>query len=263
MDNTDESVVVSGEWTVLDGQSEPAMELDADRAQLLMRLLIGALVAGGGTLVQRLEDLQEEILADPGLLRRDAYAEVETSRDALRYMAIALLIRGEKRVANGIRSGYNLSLDTARWVLRRLDRLTDNRLARPARRRVAARTRTWGQEAALLVEEGKREEQISKVLAAESVGLLIDEVMDYVAENPELDRLIAELVGQKSAGLATVVVDNTRSLTAMADDVTEGVLRRLLRRRPRRALPPSPLEGKPQRMYAPETVVEGVDVDDG
>jgi hypothetical protein len=93
--------------------------------------------------------------------------------------------------------------------------------------------------------------------------VLIDEVMDYVAENPELDRLIAELVGQKSAGLATVVVDNTRSLTATADDVTEGLLRRLLRRKPRRALTPSPLEGKPQRMYAPETVLEGVDVDDG
>ncbi|NIV29921.1 MAG: hypothetical protein GWN58_10580 [Anaerolineae bacterium] len=95
------------------------------------------------------------------------------------------------------------------------------------------------------------------------MGLIIDQVVDLVAENPELDRLLAELVSQKSVGYATVMADNTRTLTATADDITDAVLRKLLRRKPHLELPPSPLEGKPQTMYSSETLVEEMNRDDG
>ena len=90
----------------------------------------------------------------------------------------------------------------------------------------------------MLIQEGELEEETSKVLASESVGLIIDQVVDLVAENPELDRLLAELVSQKSVGYATVMADNTRALTATADDITDAVLRKLLRRRPWPSAPP-------------------------
>jgi hypothetical protein len=96
-------------------------------------------------------------------------------------------------------------------------------------------------------------------LAGESVGVIVDEIVDLVAENPELDRLVAEIVGQKGVGLATVMADNARTLTATGDEVAENALRRLLRRPPRRQLAPSPVEGKPQTMYTPEIETEGGD----
>jgi hypothetical protein len=93
--------------------------------------------------------------------------------------------------------------------------------------------------------------------------LVTDQVVELVAENPELDRLLAELVSQKSVGYATIMADNTRTLTATADDITDAVLRKLLRRKPHLELPPSPLEGKPQIMYRSEMLVEEVNRDDG
>jgi hypothetical protein len=130
------------------------------------------------------------------------------------------------------------------------------------RKPIAKRARQWEQQLAQLIQEGEIEEETSKILAQESVGLIIDQVVDMIAENPELDRMLADLVSQKSVGYATVMADNTRTLTAVADDVTDALLRRLLRRKPLRELPPSVLEGKPQTMYQAERLVEEVSRDD-
>jgi hypothetical protein len=235
----------------------------AGRAALVTRLLVGLLVSGSGELLQLLDDLQEKVLTDPGLSGPSDLTEADSSRDALRYLAISLLLRSERAVSGGIRTGYELTTGTVRWSFRALDRLTDNPLMRPVRRPFARRGRSWADQLALLVEEGKREERRSKVLASESVGVIIDEIVDLVAENPELDRLVGEIVGQKSVGLATVMADNARSLSATGDDVAEGVLRQLLRRSPRRLLPPSPVQGKPQTMYRSEVPSEGGDRDVG
>jgi len=244
------------------GGTQPLPKLQAGRAALLTRLLVGLLVSGSGELLQRLDDLQEEILAHPGLSAPSDPTKVDTSRDAVRYLAISLLLRGERAVSGGIRTGYDLTTGTVRWSFRTFDRLTDNWLMRPVRRPFAKRGRSWADQLALLIEEGKREEQSSKRLAGESVGVLVDELVDLVAENPELDRLVAEVVGQKSVGLATVMADNARTVTATGDEVAENILRRLLRRPPRQLLPPSPVEGKPQTMYRPEVRTEGGDQDD-
>jgi hypothetical protein len=58
-------------------------------------------------------------------------------------------------------------------------------------------------------------------------------------------------------------MDNTRQVTTTADYVVEGVLRRLLRRPSRQALPPSPLEGKPQEMYQYEDKLDRTVQDGG
>lgn len=241
------------------GVTGPIPRQPAGRVALVTRLLVGLLVSGSGELLRQLDALQEEILADPGLSSSAGLTKIDSSGDAMRYLAISLLLRSEQAVTGGIRTGYDLTMDTLRWSLRTLDRLTSSRLMRPVRRPFAGRARNWGDQLALLIEEGKREERNSKVLASESTGVILDEIVELVAENPELDRLVRELVGQKSVGLATVMADNVRTLTATGDEVTEGVLRRLLKRPPRRLLPPSPVEGKPQRMYGPEARAEGGD----
>jgi hypothetical protein len=250
-----------------DATIQPQQIVDRQDGKIVLatRLLVGLLASGSGELVQRLEELQADVIADAELHRRDHAAQPGISRDALRYLALALLLRGERSLANsireGARGGRNLSMGTMRWAARTLDRLTDNPLGRPLRRPIAARARQWDRQIALLIKEGEFEEQASRVLAEESMGLLVDQVVDIVTENPELDRLIGELVGRKSVGLATVMADNTRTLTATADDVADGMLRKLLRRKSRRELPPSPLQGKSQTMYSASVLVKGGDSD--
>jgi hypothetical protein len=131
----------------------------------------------------------------------------------------------------------------------KLDKWTDNRLMRPLRRPVESRWKRLREQARILAEEGRLEEQSSRRLTRRTVDGLTDEITKYVAENPELALLIREQIAAQSAGLAEVVATNTRQLTVAGDEAVEGAVRRFLRRTPRRALPSSPLRGKPQTMY--------------
>jgi hypothetical protein len=263
MDNDEKSNILPAQMVDAGEQPSRAPLYQPDRLELATRLMIGLLSAGSGELLRRLDELQEQVLADPGLVRHGPVTQATSNRDALRHLTIALLLRGQKRVTKSIRGGRETSMGALRWSVRALDRLTDNALGRPLRRPITRRARHWEQQLAALIQEGEIEEETSKVLASESVGLIIDEIVDFLAENPELEHMIAEIVSQKSVGFATVMADNTRTLTATADDLTDALLRRLLRRTPRRELPPSPIEGKPQTMYRSDTFAEEVDRDEG
>ena len=270
MENGEESTVLARQTSDAADSAATAAAQDperqAGRLEFATRLVVGLLSSGSGELWRRLEELQEEVLADPGVVPSKVVTQPTSNRDALRYLTVALLLRGQRGVTNtirgGARGGRALSKGAVRWTVRTLDRLTDNPLGRPVRRPIARRARQWEQQLAQLIQEGEIEEETSKILAQESVGLIIDQVVDMIAENPELDRMIADLVGQKGKGYATAMADNTRTLTAVADDVTDALLRRLLRRKPLRELPPSVLEGKPQTMYRAEALAEEVKRDD-
>jgi hypothetical protein len=214
------------------------------------RYLVGLLLLGSDQLAQGLGSAKKPELDGP--------SGEETSSDLLRHLAIGAIARAERDAGRSLRTIYYASVGTASWTFRTLDRWTDNRLMRPFRHPIEVRIRRLGDQVAEIVEEGKREEEDSRVLAAESLQSVVENIVDQVAESEEVDRLIMELVGQKSVSYATSLVDNVRTLTATADDALEGVLRKLLRRMPRRALQPSPLEGQPQTMYASGNLVRGV-----
>ena len=267
MENGKESSVITRQTS--DAAELPSQnpEHQAGRLELTTRLVVGLLSSGSGDLLRRLDELQEQVLADPGVVAHNTVTQPTSNRDALRYLTVALLLRGQRRVTNSVRSGAGGGRARSRGAGRGAGRTqappTEKTVGRPVRRPIARRARRWEQQVAQLIQEGEIEEETSKVLASESIGLIIDQVVEAVAENPELDRLLAELVSQKGVGYATVMADNTRTLTATADDITDALLRKLLRRKPLRELPPSLLEGKPQTMYSSKTLVEEVDRDDG
>ena len=110
----------------------------------------------------------------------------------------------------------------------------------------------WRVKAAELIEDGELEVQKGRALATGAVTEFISEIMDELAENPDLQEFVQDLVGQQGVGLATSAVDNARSVALTADDAAEGLIRWLFRRTPRRELPSSPVEGIPQTMYMPK-----------
>ncbi len=232
-------------------------QVEFENVQALSRFLIGALLEGSDEFFEILRTSQRGIEADPGLLGSGISRDQETTLDLLRYLAVGLYARGQKRVARGVRDGFYFSLGTAGWFFDGLNRLSDNRLTQPLRRSVAKRVRKLGEQAAVVVDEGRREEQKSRLLAGQTVGEIIDEFLEYFATNPDVAEQIRGLIGQQSMGLASVVGDNARQLTVIGDNVGEAIVRRILFRRPRRELPASPLLGKPQTMYLPDTVPQG------
>jgi hypothetical protein len=171
----------------------------------------------------------------------------------MRYLAVGLFVRGEKTIARGVQASVRLSMGTAAKLLGGLNRLTDNRIARPLRRPAEARLKDLGDEALQIIGEGRREEQNARLLAGRTMADVIDEVLAYVIEDPELYRVLVAAVGQQGASMANLVADSARSAGASSDSAVERVVRRFFRRTPRGQLPPSPLRGEPQTLYTPES----------
>lgn len=255
------SQIDNGEMVPLDRAADDQGQTQADSGQalLLTRMLLGLLLVGGEELLSRLQTVQAELEAGTELAASDVVAEDATMRELVGYMAIGTFARGQKRLSKGIERGFRFSARTTGRALGLFDRLTDNPLGRPVRRPVEKLLWNLVQEGERAVREGRREAHNARLLAGRTVGDITNDVIETMAENPELTTLIRRQVGQQSMGFAGTMVDNTRQITTTADAVTEGLVRRLLRRQPRRELPASPLAGKPLDMYAPRPESEGAE----
>jgi hypothetical protein len=240
------------EGQVVDVQPSRPKEPGPGDLEAISRFLTGILILGGDELLQRLRAIQQEVEADPNLLDQRAL-EDETTATLLRYLALGLVARGQRGITKGVRSGFLASLGATSWVFGKVDRLTDNRLMRPVRRPIESRLRDLGQATGIVIREGQIEDQKSKLVATEGLGEIIDDVLDFVGRNPEMQQAVRSLIAQQGVGFGRVVGDNARQLSVTGDNITEALVRRLLRRSPRSDLPPSLLEGKAQTMYAPET----------
>jgi hypothetical protein len=182
--------------------------------------------------------------------------------EVLAYLAVGVGMRVQKRLAGIVNRGVRMSMGAAGWALNTCDRVTDNRLARPFRQPIERRI--WGLvgEGQVAIQDGRREVVASRKLTDDTLNEVIEEVIQTLAENPELTVAILRVVAGQGTTLAGTVVGNVQQLSLSADDLSEGVVRRLLRRKPRQELPPSPLVGQPLTMYRPRKAGQGAQ-DDG
>jgi hypothetical protein len=247
-DVTSLSVASAGVGSV---EPQTPMERDAESLQLLSRFLVGLIAMGGEGLMLRLRAYQQQIDSQPGLLEQVVDSDVETVLELFRFLSIGLLVRGEKALVHGIYRGFRTSYRSASWLLGKADSLTDNWLARPFRRPIESRLGRLEGRMGVYVDEGRLEEQRSRLLVAQSLMGITDDVMDYVANSPELTGYITDLIGGQGAGLAGLAADNAREMAASGDDTAERLVRRILRRKARQDLPSSPIAGQPQTMYSP------------
>ena len=258
----DTNIGLSLEQTGLD--AEPAqrdgdsLARDKDSLALALRFLVGLLALGSDEAARRLQEMQRQLDEDPALWSSESPVGNKTLRRQAWHLGIGMMRRGQRR----LRRGYDLSRRAVGRVSSASARWGGSLLARPVHRPIEARLAQWRKEAALIEIEGEIEEQKGRALATGTLAALILEIMDEIAKNPELLDFVQELLGQQGVGMAESVMDNARSLTLTADDAADGLLRWLLRRTPRRELPPSPVEGQSQTMYAPTAKVEGGAPDD-
>jgi hypothetical protein len=95
---------------------------------------------------------------------------------------------------------------------------------------------------------GQREEARSRVLADQTFTRIVDDVIDYLADKPEVQNLIA---GQ-TTGLAGEVLNEVRERTVSGDSFLEGIVRAVLRKSPRAELPPPATEIRQSAVKVPE-----------
>ncbi len=239
-----------------DAQPEPSADPNRDSIDLALRFLVGLLSIGGDEAARRLQEMQDRLDAEPSLWESEASTGQKSLGRQAWHLGVGLVNRGQKRLRRGIRNSYERSLRALDWASSTPERWGAGFVTRPVRRPIEARVLRWRQQAALIEREGELEEQIGRAFTK---GMLIDlilEIMDEVAENPQLLEFVQDLLSHQGKGMATSVMDNTRSVTLTADDGADALLRWLLRRKPRRELPPSPVEGRRQTMYAPTAKVD-------
>jgi hypothetical protein len=244
------------------GQEQPAAEASLGDVQLTSRLVVGLLLFGAEELLLRLRSAQQRLEARGELAGDDVIPSDETMTEVLGYLAIGIVMRGQKRLVRTINRGIHFSMNAAGWAVGTLSRVTDNRLARPVRQPIERRIRGLVGEGRAAIDDGRREVVASRKLTDETLDELIEEVIQVVSENPEITSAIERVVGGQGATLTSTAMGSARQLGTSADDLAEGIARRLLGRKPRRDLPPSPLAGKPLTMYEPRNPAEGAQDDD-
>ena len=247
------------ETKTLEGQIQPH---NFDSIDLGLRFLVGLLAIGGEEASRRLGEMQRKLDEDPSSWQTERRpAEKSLGRQAW-YLGVGLIWRGQKRLRCDLRRGFERLVGTADRASSVAGQRAGSRLPNPVRAALETRLIQWRVKAAALIEEGQLEDQQGRALASGAVTEFIAEIMDEIAKNPELQEFVQDMVGQQGVGMATSMVDNARSVTVTADDAAEGLIRWLFRRTPRRDLPPSPVEGLPQTMYAPKIKIEGENRDD-
>ncbi len=202
-----------------------------DALESLVRLLVGASIEAPAELVARLKQWETEVsqVAQPGNL-----APVPAATDQLRYALVGLALEAHDQARSGASRFGRLINASAGRLLRAARPVTNSTVMRPVQRQYeefVARGETavngW-------IERGQAEEPRSRLVARQAVNLTIDEVIQHLAENPE----VKELVTQQTAGIADDIVGGVRGRTVTADIVLERLVRGLLRRPPREQLPP-------------------------
>lgn len=211
---------------------------DFAASKAILRLLVGLTLEGTDELSRRLREWEDRITQEAAPTPPDGSdAETLTDGDRLYYALIGMAFAARQRVENDL-MGWLVSPSRAmQGMIDAADQIAQNPLLRPLVKPLKEQAEQLSTQMHGEIERwiaiGQAEEQRSRAIARTAVPEIVDEVLESLADNPELQ----DLIQQQSVGLAGEVVDSVREVTVTADAVMEGIVRRLLRRRPRNQLP--------------------------
>jgi hypothetical protein len=219
-------------------QTEVTAEPDFDALRALTSLLVGGAIEGSSQLTTRLQRYQEAIRQEAAEFgeERDTIDEDELVR--LRYALVGLIFDAQATFRRNVTLWAKLADRSARVTNRVAQPVTNSFFFGPVRRRYDRLVRRGEESLARWIADGRNEEPPSRQLASRTYVELLNEFIDRLAENPELQSVIT---GQ-SIGVASDLRDEVRERTVTADNLMEGLLRRILRRTPRAELPEPPPE---------------------
>lgn len=238
------------------------IDVDVERVQAskmttslarLARLGLGLVLVGRDELDDALQRAEKQVEMHAEQMIEYTAEPTDTDLDQMRYLALGSALKFQKSAARGLRRGVRFSLRASGAVLGTIYAFTDNPLLRPVRRSMDEFLVDLARETDLAMRSGRIEEERSKALARQTIGGLVNESIGSIAENPQVTNLIKQQLASQSVGISQLLMDSLARYAAQADDYLERVIRRILRMKPRSDLSESPIAGKPQLMYLPES----------
>ncbi len=223
----------SGTSQDLDDNSTEDAKFQFEVMEAVMWLLIGGALEGSAELTARLKRWQEETAVSP-----QSTITPPDPATQLRYALIGAMFSAEARFKKSqlplLKRAGRLGLGivtTAAAPFTKLGAATG----------ANAQLEAWAQRGEGIVsqwvERGQVEEQYGRAMARHAANESMNELFNLLADNKELQNLIAE----QSTGLAAEALDEARERTVTADDIAERFVRTLLRRPPRQISLPAPV----------------------
>ncbi|GIK54403.1 MAG: hypothetical protein HND44_04465 [Chloroflexi bacterium] len=183
-------------------------EAEFDALESLVRLLVGGSIEAPAELVSRLKQWETQV-AEAG--NTGKLAPVPAATDQLRYALVGLAFAATDQARTGASRFGRLMNASAGRLLRAARPVTNSQMMQPVHRRYESLV-TQGETAVTQrIERGRAEEPRSRLVACEAVNLTIDEVIQHLAENPE----VRGLVTQQTAGIADEIVGGVRGRTVL------------------------------------------------
>ncbi|HRQ41520.1 MAG TPA: hypothetical protein PLD25_26670 [Chloroflexota bacterium] len=207
----------------------PTDEFDA--LESLIRLIVGGGIEAPAELVARLKQWEAQVAATG---TPESLAPMPPATDPLRYALVGLAFATHDQVRSGASRFGRLMNASAGRLWRTAQPVTESSLMQPVQRLYKDLVAEGETAVNRWIERGQAEEPRSRLIARQAVNLTVDEIIQHLAENPE----VKELVTQQTAGIADDIVGGVRGRTVTADIVLERLVRGLLRRPPREQLPP-------------------------
>jgi hypothetical protein len=198
--------------------------------QTMLRVLVGGVLEGTDELMRRLKAAQAELEPSAATTTVDPN---ETDLDRLRYALISTLIQTPELMREGLTSAGRVSNKATGFVSKVVGPVASSRLMKPVRQRTDRLIARGQARVDRLLERGRAEEQVGRVLARRATANGVDELLDYLAQKPE----IRDLVQQQSMGMADEMMGEIQNRSAAADALAERIARAILRRPQRETLP--------------------------
>jgi len=207
-----------------------------DAYMTIVKALLGGAIEGTAELARRLERLEAEMRAAEG--GPPGPGTVDSSADVVRYMLGGMVLSA----ADGARQRAARLARTSDEFLRltgsTIRPLANNRLTgiivRPIDRAFGRLVARGQRRVDGWIALGQTHEPSARLLARQAYLDILDDFIGHLSENEQLTTLVQE----QSVGLANEFVEEVRERTVSADTLAESVVRRILRRPPRTALPP-------------------------
>lgn len=221
--------------------SDSEQEIDFNTGQAVLRLIVGLTLEGTDELSRRLREWETRITQEhepPSSSSTGTQSKSLSEGERLYYALIGMSFAARQRVERDMTEWLSSPGRVMQGLIDLTNDLSENPLLRPLVQPIKEQAEAVSQHVHDEIERwvaiGQAEEQRSRAVARIAVPEVIDEVLEMLADNPELQ----DLIQQQSVGLAGEVVDSVREVTVTADSVVEAIARRILGRKPRRQLPP-------------------------
>lgn len=214
----------------------PPADPEFDAYLAIVKVLIGGAVEGTAELARRIEWLEAELRAAEG--GPPGPGAVESSADVVRYMLGGLVISaadGARRQAIKLAEASDMFWRVTGSTVRPFvgNRLT-RRVVGPFDRAFGRLVERGQQRVNGWVELGRANEPMARLVARRAYLEAVDDFIGHLSQNQQL----SDLVQEQSVGLANEFVEEVRERTVSADTLAESIVRRILKRPPRTALPP-------------------------